>query len=122
MKKILFALLILLAANQANATYDQQFLLSQDSVFQHQVLVAEIQTCLTVLAEATTVGGHLSRANFAAIVIKDPQKWSPIIALVIASQTNNPMTPLTTPSTVSDALIQTAMNVQWSNMSGYFTQ
>jgi hypothetical protein len=118
---IVLAILLGLAPS-AGATYDQQFLLSQDSVFLHQVTAAEVITSVAVLAEAPTVAGHLSRSAFAGRVIADPQKYAPIIAIVIASQTNNPMTPLTLPSTVTDTLVQTAMNAQWTNMSGYFSQ
>lgn len=123
MRRLFLVVALLLAfAVSGEATYDQQYNLSQDSVFQHQVMVASIQTSVAVLAEAATVSGHLSRASFAAVVIKDPQKWAPIISIVIASQSNNPMTPVTVPSTVADTLIQTAMNAQWTNMSGYFAQ
>lgn len=85
-------------------------------------MVAELQTAIAVLAETPSTTGHLSRAAYAAQVIQNPTKWAPIIAITIAAQNNNAMTPLTVPSTVSDALIQTAMNAQWANMSGYFNQ
>ena len=118
----LVALALLVAAAAAEATYTQQYTLSQDAAFLQQVTVAEIQTSVAVLAEAATTSGHLQRAAFAQRVIQDPTKWAPIIAIVVASQNNNPMTPLTTPSTVADSLVQTAMNAQWTNMAGYFAQ
>lgn len=107
---------------RADATYTQQFALATDSVFQGQVLVAMLQTSANVMTENVTIAGHTTRASFAKLVIQNPTFWQPIIAFLIASQSNNPMTPLTVPSTVADSLIQTAMDAQWGNISGYFKQ
>lgn len=121
-KKLILCTLLLFVASSASATYTQQYTLSQDSVFQNQITVAMLQASIAVLAEATTTAGHISRANFARDVIQHPSAWTGIISLAIASQNNNAMTPLTVPSTVADTLIQTAMNAQWTNLSGYFSQ
>lgn len=124
MKKLIFALCVTvtLFATPSQATYTQQFALGQDSVFQGQVAVAMQITAANVMTEAATVAGHVQRAFFAKQVIQAPTVWNPIIAQFISAQTNNPMTPLTVPSTVTDALIQTAMDAQFGNMSGYFKQ
>lgn len=114
--------LTLLVAAPTQATYTQQFALSQDTTFQGQITVAMLQTSANVMTEAVTVAGHVSRASFATAVMQNPTKWQPILAFLIASQNNNPMTPLTLPSTVTDALVQTAMDAQWSNVAGYFKQ
>lgn len=119
---LLLSALALLVSTAAHATYNQQFTLAQDSAFQGQIEVAEIQTSIAVLAESVATTGHVARAGFAAQVIQNPAKWTPIIAKVVAAQNNNAMTPLTVPSTVADSLIQTAMNAQWTNMAGYFNQ
>lgn len=121
MKKIalLFALLLLVPF-AASATYTQQFALGQDSAFQGQIAVAMQISAANVMTEAATVAGHVERAQFAKQVIQAPTIWTPIIAQFIAAQTNNAMTPLTVPSAVADTLIQTAMDAQFSNMSGYF--
>lgn len=124
MKKILVlvALLVALLPFTASATYTQQFALGQDSTFQGQVAVAMQISAANVMTEAATVAGHVQRAQFAKQVIQAPTIWTPIIAQFIAAQTNNAMTPLTVPSTVTDALIQTAMDAQFGNMAGYFKQ
>lgn len=127
MKTIKIAVLTLVltlafgAFGRAQATYTQQYALSTDATFQGQVMVAMLQAAANVLGEATS-GPHAQRAQFAIQVIQNPTKWQPIIAFLIASQSNNPMTPLTVPSTVTDTLVQTAVNAQWSNMAGYFQQ
>lgn len=118
----LFVILLSAVALPSRATYTQQYLLSQDTAFQQQIMVAMLQAAIAVAGEAVTTQGHVARAQFAAQVLQNPTKWQPIVAIVIASQNNNPMTPLTTPSTVADSLVQTAMNAQWSNVSGYFSQ
>lgn len=124
MKKIalLTLVLTLTAFQSARATYSQQYALATDTVFQGQVLVAMLQTSANVMTEAVTVAGHAQRAGFATKVIQNPSIWQPIIAFLIASQSNNPMTPLTVPSTVTDTLVQSAMDAQWGNISGYFKQ
>lgn len=118
---ILAALLAFVAVD-SQATYTQQFALASDGVFQGQIMVAMLQTSANVMTEAVTVAGHVQRTQFAVAVIQNPTKWQAIIAFLIASQSNNPMTPLTVPSTVADALVQTAVDAQFSNMSGYFKQ
>lgn len=118
----ILACVVLFCATASQATYTQQYLLSQDTAFQQQVMVAMLQTAIAVSAETVTTQGHITRAQFAAQVLQNPTKWQPVVAIIIASQNNNPMTPLTTPSTVADSLVQTAMNAQWSNISGYFNQ
>lgn len=119
---LLLALALLAIPGPAQATYTQQFALSTDSVFQGQVTVAMLQAAANVMTESVTTAGHLQRASFAIQVIQGPTKWTPIVSALIAAQSNNAMTPLTVPSTVADSLIQTAVNAQWSNMSGYFVQ
>lgn len=123
--RILIGVVVMMAALMTApvyASYAQQYGLSQDAVFQQQVLVAMLQTSANIMTEAVTVAGHAQRANFARTVLQDPAKWQPILAFLLASQSNNPMTPLTVPSTVTDTLVQTAMDAQWSNVSGYFKQ
>lgn len=124
MKKLILLLVVTvtLFAAPSQATYTQQFALGQDSTFQGQVAVAMQISAANVMTEAATVAGHVQRAFFAKQVIQTPTVWTPIVAQFIAAQTNNAMTPLTVPSTVLDSLIQTAMDAQWSNMSGYFKQ
>jgi hypothetical protein len=120
-RSVLLAVALLLAAAQvSHATYTQQAALAVDSVFMGQIQVAMLQTAANVMTEAATTAGHLERASFAVAVIQNPDKWRPIIALLIASQANVPMTPLTVPSTVADSLVQTAVDAQWANMAGYF--
>lgn len=118
----LLLIALLVGVLPAQATYTQQFALGSDSTFQGQVMVAMLQTSANVMTEAATVAGHVQRTTFAVRVIQNPTFWNPIIALLLASQANNPMTPLTVPSTVTDSLVQTAMDAQWSNISGYFKQ
>lgn len=125
MKKLCLLVLVLAALlipQPSGATYTQQYVLSQDTVFLGQVSVAMLQAAANVMTEAATVAGHIQRAGLAIQVIQNPTKWQPVVALLIAAQNNNPMTPLTVPSTVADSLIQTAVNAQWSNMAGYFVQ
>lgn len=124
MKKILaiFAFAFVLAATPAQATYTQQYTLSQDSVFQGQVVVAFLQAAANIMSEAATTLGHQQRTAFAIQLLQNPTKWQPIVSVLIASQNNNAMTPLTVPSTVADSLIQTAVNAQFSNIAGYFAQ
>lgn len=123
MKKILLLLALLVAVPfAASATYTQQFALGADSTFQGQVAVAMQITAANVMTEAVTVAGHQARASFAVQVIQNPTKWNPILAQFLAAQTNNPMTPLTLPSTVADTLVQTAMDAQFGNIAGYFKQ
>lgn len=116
------AVLGLVSFQSAQATYTQQYALATDTVFQGQVMVAMLQTSANVMTEAVTVAGHQQRASFAIKVIQNPTIWQPILAFLLASQSNNPMTPLTVPSTVADTLVQTAMDAQWGNISGYFKQ
>lgn len=118
----LLAVVLALVATDSRATYTQQAALAVDGVFLGQVMVAMLQSSANVMTEAVTVAGHVQRSTFARTVIQDPAKWNPIIAALIASQSNNPMTPLTVPSTVADSLVQTAVDAQWSNISGYFKQ
>lgn len=125
MKRRLIAALVflgLLCTVPAHATYTQQYALATDPAFQGQVLVAMLQTSANVMTEAVTVAGHAQRAGFATRVIQDPTKWQAILSFLLASQSNNPMTPLTVPSTIADSLVQTAMDAQWSNVAGYFKQ
>lgn len=125
LKIALLTILLTVAAaawQPAHASYTQQYALSQDTVFQGQIMVAMLQSSANVMTEAVTVAGHVQRTQFAVQVIQNPPKWQAIIAFVIASQSNNPMTPLTVPSTVADTLVQTAVDAQFSNMSGYFKQ
>jgi hypothetical protein len=116
------AALLVMSSAPAQATYTQQFALSTDTVFQGQINVAMLQAAANVMSEAVTTTGHAVRASFATQVIQNPTKWQPIVAYLVAAQSNNPMTPLTVPSTVADSLVQTAVNAQWSNMAGYFAQ
>lgn len=125
MKRVLLGLVafaLVLTATPARATYTQQYTLSQDAVFQGQVVVAMLQTAANVMTENVTITGHGIRASFATQVIRNPTKWQPIIAVLIASQSNNPMTPLTVPSTIADSLVQAAMDAQWPNIAGYYKQ
>lgn len=124
MKKILVlaAVLVALLPFTASATYTQQFALGQDSTFQGQIAVAMQISAANVMTENATIAGHVQRAVFAKQVIQSPTIWNPIISQFIAAQNNNAMTPLTVPSTVADSLVQSAMDAQWSNMSGYFKQ
>lgn len=122
-RTIVLALLLVFAAVQAgDATYTQQAALAVDAVFLGQIQVAMLQTAANVMTESATAAGHLQRAGFAVSVIQNPDKWKPIIAVLIASQANVPMTPLTVPSTVADSLVQTAVDAQFSNIAGYFKQ
>jgi hypothetical protein len=115
---------LLVWARPAGATFTQQFTLSSDVTFQGQVSVAMEQWAIFVLtSQASTspsVAGHVIEANFAIQVLQNPTKWTATAALLIASQGSNPMTPLTVPSTVSDALITTAAGVVLPAMAGYF--
>lgn len=113
---------LLLAAGGASATYTQQYVLAQDATFQNQVAVALIQSCANAMTEAVTITGHIQRMQLCVQVLQNPTKWSPIFAIVLASQSNNPMTPLTVPSTVADSLVQTASDAQLTNVAGYFKQ
>lgn len=122
LRRILLAALFALVANTSRATYTQQYLLSQDSTFQNQVAVAMIQSCANAMTEAATIAGHAQRMILCVQVLQNPSKWSPIFSLVLAAQSNNPMTPLTVPSTVADALIQTASDAQLTNIAGYYKQ
>lgn len=119
---LLLVVTVTLFASPSQATYTQQFALGQDSTFQGQIAVAMQISAANVMTEAVTVSGHVQRAQFAKQVIQAPTIWNPIIAQFIAAQTNNPMTPLTLPSTVTDTLVQTAMDAQFGNMSGYYKQ
>lgn len=117
------ALLIVLGyAPKSSATYTQQVALAQDTVFQGQVLVAMIQSCANTMTEAISVTGHLLRTQFCAQVLQNPTRWQQVYSYVLASQSNNPMTPLTVPSTVADSLVQTASDAQLLNISGYAKQ
>jgi hypothetical protein len=123
MRRILIgSLLALLVATSASATYTQQLALAQDATFQGQVMVAMLQTCANAMTEAVTITGHLQRMSLCTQVLQNPTKWQPIYAFLLASQSNNPMTPLTVPSTVADTLVQTASDAQLSNIAGYFKQ
>jgi hypothetical protein len=109
-----------LCAVPTQATYTQQAGLAVDTTFQGQVMVAMLQAAANVMTEATSTAGHLLRVQFCVQVLQNPTKWQPIVAALVASQSNNPMTPLTVPSTVADTLVQTAVNAQWSNMAGFY--
>lgn len=123
MRRILLgSLLVLLLATSVSATYTQQAALAADATFQGQVEVAMVISCANVMTEAVTVAGHLLRTNFCGQVLQNPAKWQPIYSFVLAAQSNNPMTPLTVPSTVADTLIQTASDAQISNIAGYAKQ
>lgn len=113
---------LLLLPFTASASYTQQFALGNDSTFQGQVQVAMIQTCANAMTEVATTAGHVQRTVLCTQVLQNPTKWTPIWALVLASQANNPMTPLTVPSTVADSLVQTASDAQLSNIAGYYKQ
>lgn len=119
---LVLAFVALLLAGSASATYTQQFALGNDSTFQGQIMVAMLQSAITVLNENVNTNGHAVRASFANRVVQNPTFYNPIIAIAVASQTGTPMTPLTVPSTVSDALIQSAMDGQWSSLAGYYKQ
>ncbi len=112
--------LVLALAGAASASYTAQFTLSQDTTFQGQVTVAMIQTCANAMTEAATVAGHQQRMNLCVQILQNPSKWTAIYSVVLAAQGNNPMTPLTVPSTVADALVQTASDAQLTNVAGYF--
>ena len=114
--------LVVGVASIGGATYTQQYALATDTTFTGQVLVAMVQAAANVMGEATSTAGHFERAQFATQVLQNPTKWQPIVSMLLASQSNNPMTPLTVPSTVADSLIQTAMNAQFSNVAGYYGQ
>lgn len=120
--KVILIALALLVVGQAEATYTQQFVLGQDSVFQGQVQVAMVISCANTMTEAVTTTGHPQRVQFCAVVLKNPPFWVPFYSAVLAAQTNNPMTPLTVPSAVADSLIQTASDAQLSNIAGYYKQ
>lgn len=115
-------LLVLALTTSAQASYTQQAALAVDATFQGQVMVAMLQAAANVMSEPITVAGHVQRAQFAAAVLRDPTKYQANVAWLLASQSNNPMTPLTVPSTVADSLVQTAVNAQWANLAGYFAQ
>jgi len=106
----------------AQATYTQQYTLSQDATFQGQVTVAMIQSCANAMTEAATIAGHQQRMALCTQVLRNPSKWTGIWSIVLASQSNNPMTPLTVPSTVADTLIQSASDAQLTNIAGYYKQ
>ncbi len=117
------ALLVTVAlSTSAGATYSQQVALATDATFQGQVLVAMVISCANAMTEAVTTAGHAQRTTFCTQVLQSPSKWQPVYAYVLASQTNNPMTPLTVPSTVADTLVQTASDAQLGNVAGYFKQ
>lgn len=123
MRRILLgAVLALLIATSASATYTQQLALAQDATFQGQVMVAMLQTCANAMTEAVTITGHLQRMALCTQIVQNPTKWQPVYAFLLAAQSNNPMTPLTVPSTVADSLVQTASDAQLSNIAGYFKQ
>lgn len=125
MRFIKFGLLVgllALVSVSASATYTQQYTLSQDATFQGQVTVAMIQTCANSMTEAATIAGHVQRMGLCVQVLQNPTKYTPIFSVVLASQANNPMTPLTVPSTVADSLIQSASDAQLTNIAGYFKQ
>lgn len=103
------------------ATYDQQYLLSQDTVFQAQIAIGMVAQCdYVMLSQASTVAGHAVESAFCVQVLQNVPKFVPYVLIVIAGQGSSPMTPLTTPSTVADSLILTAMGVQWPAIAGYF--
>ncbi len=114
--------LVLVFAAVTNATYTAQYALSQDTTFQSQVTVAMVQTCANAMTEAGTIAGHLQRMNLCVQILQNPPKWTAFYSIVLAAQANNPMTPLTVPSTVADALIQTASDAQLTNIAGYYHQ
>lgn len=123
LKRILIlAILFTLFALPTQATYTQQAALAVDGVFQGQVQVAMIQTCANAMTEAATISGHNQRMSLCVQILQSPTKWMPVYAIVLASQVNNPMTPLTVPSTVADSLVQTASDAQLTNVAGYFKQ
>jgi hypothetical protein len=122
-KFLVFALVLIgLFATNASATYTQQYTLSQDATFQGQVEVAMITTCAFDMTEAATIVGHVQRMALCQRILQNPSLWTPIYAVVLASQSNNPMTPLTVPSTVADTLVQTASDAQLTNVAGYYKQ
>jgi hypothetical protein len=119
---ILAAIAVLGIAGTAGATYTQQYTLATDATFEGQITVAMEQAATySIISEATSTAGHLTRATFSVQVLQNPTKWTPIVAMLIASQGSNPMTPLTVPSTVADSLVSTAVSAQWSAIAGYYT-
>lgn len=122
LKVLVLTLMLLGVATGSQATFTQQYLLAQDATFQGQVMVAMVQQCdFILLSQANTVAGHAVQAQFCIQVLQHLTTWQPVVAFVIAGQGSSPMTPLTTPSTVADSLIITAIGVQWPAIAGYYT-
>lgn len=99
-------------------SYPQSYDLAVDAIFMKQVLVAMLTQCATVLTEPTTTAGHTPRCQLAAQVIKTPTSFQPQFAFAVITQGG--ITPLTVPSTVADAAVQTAVAAVWNAMAGYF--
>jgi hypothetical protein len=99
-------------------SYTQQFALATDATFLQQVLVAMMNQCATVLTEAAATAGHGLRAALAVKVINSPTGLQQQFAYAIITQGG--ITPLTTPSTVTDAAVQAAVAAVWNAIAGYF--
>lgn len=93
--------------------------LATDAAFLKQVLVAMMQQCAVVLTEAPTVAGHTPRATLAVGVLNAPTVYQAKFAYAVITQAG--ITPTTTPSTVPDANVQTAVATVWNAMAGYFS-
>jgi len=93
-------------------SYVTQYALAFDSVFQQKVMVAMLNIGVAIQGEAVNTTNHTNRANYAKLVMNNPQNY-----LLAFSQAITAYDAALTQST-ADATIQNDVSAVWNALAG----
>jgi hypothetical protein len=90
-----------------SSTFNAQDDRARDALFIGKVRQAMLTSAIAIQNEASSVALHANRAVFAYEVLRDPNRWAPIMAQGVASDA-------TIADDATDAAIQTSLNARWN--------
>ena len=93
------------------ALHDQSNIATDDS-FKRRVEISMLNAAIAISAEAGGTPNHTNRANYAKLVLNDPERYMPLFALAITAYDQT----LTTAS--PDTAINTAVSAVWNALAG----
>ena len=92
--------------------YRDQWNLATDDNFQRRVEVAMCGAAISIQGEATGTVNHTNRANYAKLVLNNPESYMPLFSMAICAYDAG----LTAAS--ADSAIQNNVNAVWNALAG----
>jgi hypothetical protein len=88
--------------------YRDQWNLAVDDNFRRRVEVAMCSAAIAIQGESTGTANHTNRANYAKLVLNNPEGYMPLFAMAICAYD----------SALTAASIQSDVNAVWNALAG----